>query len=110
MNTLDPLPGGDTQAFSKEFHGVSNGLVYRLPQHPSPDAALRENFTGYFIPVDDTTTVERPVAYYVTGKPSAHNHGLTPDEVAAQRGHPISGDGTTRQRRALNATYADIPF
>ena len=105
---LVPLPPGDTQAFSKEFHGASYGAVFRVPRAPRGTEPARENFTGYFIPPGDTTTVAETNAYYLDGQPSKANSGLTPEELAAWRGKPISGDGTTKAR-AGSFYIKDLP-
>lgn len=96
MTNLPPLVPGDTQAFSKEFHGKSYGYVFRVPRAPRGMEPARENFTGYFTPPSSNKTVQQLEDYYIHGKPSHHNAGLSSEELAEGRGHPISGDGTTK--------------
>ena len=109
MTNLPPLPPGDTQAFSKEFYGVSYGYVFKVPRLLKGTEPARENFTGYFIPYGSTQTVAELEAYYVHGKPSHHNAGLSPEELAEGRGKPISGDGTTKAHSAGSFTMGDLP-
>lgn len=93
---LAPLAPGDTQAFSKEFHGKSYGMVFRVPRAPRGTEPARENFTGYYLHPGSTKTVGEIEDYYLHGKPSESNSGLTAEELAEGRGYPISGDGTTK--------------
>lgn len=107
-NQLPPLAPGDAQTFSKEFHGVSYGMVFRVPRTPRGTEPARENFTGYYLPPGDDTTVEQIEAFYLHGEKGRGGGTLTPEELAEHRGYPVSGDGTTKAR-AGSFYMKDLP-
>lgn len=103
------MPNLDVTEFGRWFYGPSWTYVLKPKRVLEPTGALRENFTGYALPPNDTKTVGEIEAFYVHGQPSeaAPNSPVT-DEIK-ERGYPISGDWTRRRQFAENVTYGEIP-
>lgn len=99
----------DVTEFGRWFHGLGWAMLSKPGRRLDPMDAHRENFTGYAIPSGSTTTVAELEAFYLHGKIGRGGAHLTPEELAEQRGYPVSGDWTTRRRLADGAKYGDIP-
>lgn len=100
----------DPTEFGDYYFGVPNGRD-KPGKTLNPKDRLLTHFSGWAVTLEQGATVASVEAYYVDGKPSEHNPGLSQEEL--DKGYPVSGDYSRRFQHWRNTghwpTYADMP-